>query len=641
MNKIILLPLLLILVGFSFGIETYNVFNTSFTYPTTGGFVTGGLNASDTNFTTSAWVNRSNPGTDFIWFDYTYNYSFISNDTMLNFTYRAKAEDLAGGVSVVPNIQLWNYTSGAYQTLWTPTDTGAPWDYIWNFTTQAEVNDFVNDTKIFTRVEVKIEGTGATATVYDQNLTITFDPSYPTWNQTPEDQTAYDTSWFYQVNASDNNVSLIYWLDDTDYIQIDSVNGTITSNSTENIQTEVIIFANNTYGYQVNQTVEFTIVRNSIYNCSGENQTIVFFFKNETVATPLTGNLELSVEVTSPIYFNTSTSVTDVWNTSLCLFPRTDTYLADIIAEYSKTDYTTRWHYYDNYNLSNTTKNIDLILLPTGDATDTTFTVYDNFGNTDQGTIIEAWKFELGNYTLVAMGKSNVDGEDKIQLEQNKEYEYILKEEGIISRTIAKSKLIGTTVTLTTIATISDFLTYDWGTNFDTSCSYNNVTKVMSCSVKDKGKATTSLRWQVYVQRNATSGWTAVCDQEVATTGATQSFTCDLSGYVEDPNSLGSSVYYGVAGKYEGVEFMVVGEYADSTYFYESRGYGGAGAFSAGLLIMALALAGVSLGPIVALSFTGVGLFVSTYLQLIDLTPQTLGYIIVMLAVIIYISRRK
>ena len=372
------------------------------------------------------------------------------------------------------------------------------------------------------------------------------------------------------------------------------------------------------------------------YNCSEGDKVLFAEIRNESGKAATKGDIEMTIEVTSPLITNFSYTAPEALNISICLYNLAKEYTTNIEIEYGEAGYRTRRHYYDSEVLTNETKIINLYMIDENTPTKTTFTINDNLGNNKAGTVLEAWKYDIGtnDYQLVEMGRTTSAGTTPLYLEHSKPYQYIIKDGGTAVLTTERQLLDSTTITLVVRLAISGVLTYEWENNFQTSCSFNNVSYLLTCTIEDLTDLTDAFLWEVEVQRNGTTGWTkqtGTCDR-ISTANPT-TFTCDLTGQLDAQ----SVVWRGISGLYSGDYFLIEGEYMDTT-LYTGKGYGTTGLFAVIILTMTLALAGVW-NPAVALSFTGLSIVITYWLQLINMPFEIAVAGVMFIAIGVYLMR--
>ena len=395
--------------------------------------------------------------------------------------------------------------------------------------------------------------------------------------------------------------------------------------------------------YVYGQYIQTTYFRDlNFTNCStGNTKLFTFIAKNETTAGNISGaDTEIAFTSVSDgdITKNFSFSFSNQGNFSICTnFPELN-YTLSYILEYTDTDYSTRYHYFDSYQKNNSTETINLYLLPTTSASAKIFTVNNPVGGHEEGVIIKALKYDVGTntYDMVAMGKTNSNGQAVINLQENTQYKYELWKNGVLVKTIDVELLTSATPPTFVIPgdTYGDvFVVY---ANYPVTCTYSNTTDELSCTMTESSDGSvTKIYWSVYVTKNGTSDIFVLRDEDIQYTFPAV-FTFDLTGYIEE----GSTVWYGIEITIGDYDYLVFSDYLDHPYFHISKGYGDAGLISALLLILVLAFAG-SWNPAVMIALVDVGVFVSWQLHLIEIPTEAAAAIIITLAIAAWVAGRS
>lgn len=554
MNRFILPLFLFLLVGMATAQSiSYSYYNTSYNTSSNRSSLPSNLErGADGNF--SSYVKDFPAATGHLNYTHNYSYGIIDSNnpyiTQIQINFKAIVQNDVNNVSLfVRNTSIDDFSLVEFDIF----STGDNYIYTYNFTTEAELSDIIDDTDNLVQFLVFTQTAQLATLYYGQNITLEYDLG--------------------------------------------------------------------------------------VYNCSStETPSLELIFRNETDKINMVADFDtIEINLLEPSISNFTFSEENVFNYTLCITPGVEAFTANIKSVYDETDFSKRFHYYDNFELSSTTQTKYLYLLDDAAATQTTFTINDNVGNALQDIVIEAWKYDAGNYTMVAMGRTDSSGTVPIYLQQNEEYEYRLKENGALLKTEETSLLFSATPDAFIITTQVTSLSWSWFNAFDTSCAYNNLTKEMSCTANDNGNITDSWHWRVYVARNGTTGWTGICDEY--STDNPVAFTCDLTGYIEE---TGSKVYYDInaRNKDDGLYYQVVKDYPPSEFFYASGGFGTAGIIIGMLVILMLGLAG-SFNPAVALTFMGLGVAVTSEygLNLLPITYTGFIGIVIVLVTAIYLVK--
>ena len=117
---------------------------------------------------------------------------------------------------------------------------------------------------------------------------------------------------------------------------------------------------------------------------------------------------------------NASFNINDVSTVSFCRDPASQDQVNATI-QYSKDGFDFRNYYFVNNSITNTTQNIRLFLLQDDFSTAITLVVNDELNNPFIDAVVQIQKFFIVNNTfeIVAMGRSDSDGQDVVFLQQN------------------------------------------------------------------------------------------------------------------------------------------------------------------------------------------------------------------------------
>lgn len=125
---------------------------------------------------------------------------------------------------------------------------------------------------------------------------------------------------------------------------------------------------------------------------------------------------------------------------------------ADYRISYEAAGYTQRDYYFSLVN--NSRNDIDLYLLSTGNSTDVVFTVQDENAQIVSNATIQMLRYyiDTNNYVIVAMGKTDSNGQSQINLESfNAFYYFVVQKTGSTILTTNPSRVIATEITLNTV----------------------------------------------------------------------------------------------------------------------------------------------------------------------------------------------
>lgn len=280
----------------------------------------------------------------------------------------------------------------------------------------------------------------------------------------------------------------------------------------------------------------------SIYNCSSGNVSLNFTGYNEETNASMNYDIEATFTywISSAFSKNMSFKLNNSNNYLVCIAPSNAVIYSNATIKYSNSTFSTRYYYLQSTTLTNSTSNIKLYLLSNTSSSLITITVYDELNNPKSDIVIQAMKQNvgLGTYTLVAEGKSDFSGLSYIYLKLHEIYKFLLMEDGVILREYEPMQLETTTLEFhVSTADVPEYFSY-----YDkvaTSCSFNNASKVLTCTYADTSGLTMDMLFNV--TRIGIVGETSQCT--LSSSSPSGSFTCTLSGnYTYKYNLVGK--YY-------------------------------------------------------------------------------------------------
>jgi hypothetical protein len=204
--------------------------------------------------------------------------------------------------------------------------------------------------------------------------------------------------WNFTINGSQNNIAI-----------------NLTNQSNQSVYNMLIT---NCSGASKVQTLNFT-VRNELTNALIVDADLIAFFRVWNSSSSNKQNTTLQ-------YQNSSTK-------AFCIYPSWANFKADYYTEFSATGFDTRQYNVENTTLTNVTQYTTLFMLGTGNATDITINVVDEYDDGISGVNVEAWKYSLANnnYTLVEIKETDNEGVVIMGLERTDEqYKFLVKQDG-------------------------------------------------------------------------------------------------------------------------------------------------------------------------------------------------------------------
>ena len=254
-------------------------------------------------------------------------------------------------------------------------------------------------------------------------------------------------------------------------------------------------------------------------------------------------------------------------------------------------------------------------MLSSASATDTKFIVKDVYHNLQDNVIIRAQRFytDSNEYIAVAMGRTGFDGVSGIPLKHNTWYRYILERDYAVLRTFNPMYL--TEAELELYLTVEESIEYfEYYQSIASSCSYNNDTLFLVCSVSDtSGKMVESVL--LVEERRPVGDWEIVCLNSSISSSTTM--TCDLSGHQN------KTLQYGLRGRFccSQETFFVLETGTLDLSSAAILSFGVIGVLMAFFLVITMGFVGIW-NPAVGIVFMILALFVSIYLGLITGSPE-------------------
>jgi len=207
-----------------------------------------------------------------------------------------------------------------------------------------------------------------------------------------------------------------------------------------------------------NYTEYLTTTLYSFTNCTGANASLFFRYKDEDTGSYILASHKSNLQLTSP----TGTEQEFLFdlpiaaNHSYCLTGLSSTTISTGMIEYYNSTYDARNYYFYEAEITNVTQNLTLYLLPSTLATGITINVEDESGEALEGytVYVERYSVETNSYTLIAMGRTDTNGQDVIFLRGGTAdtgdvwYRFKVYYHGTLLKTTLSQKVISTSVTL-------------------------------------------------------------------------------------------------------------------------------------------------------------------------------------------------
>lgn len=288
-------------------------------------------------------------------------------------------------------------------------------------------------------------------------------------------------------------------------------------------------------------------------SCTGGVYALNFTFFNERSQTTRTGNNSIAIDIqawyqNNSFFGNFSFNVTSATTEpiSICITPSYSTIHVNATVIYSSSGFWQRNYYLVNAPLSNVTTTVSLFVLNNTISGLTRIYVESSIGNPLAGRFVLAQRYypetaASGAYQTVAMIKTaDLTGDALTYLEyDNAFYRFVVLAGNTIiasfsNRQITLESSLDTfaNVNLRTSTATGEYYSYVKGTLVAFSCTVNNNTAVVSCSVTDTSGLLASSN--LSLTRNISLTPVILCSVYSTTSGAL--LTCNTSSY-------GSGVY--------------------------------------------------------------------------------------------------
>lgn len=366
-------------------------------------------------------------------------------------------------------------------------------------------------------------------------------------------------------------------------------------NFTSPIQHEMFVNVN------VNNT--FYYVTSFIVDCSlGGTPSLNFTFMEEETLQNITADIEATFTLNSLSGFdkNTTYSIEDTYNLTLCIIPDTETYNVDATIYYENENYEVRTYYFDDLIINNQIQNYTLILINStfGEVID--INLVDSTNLPVNGALINIQRHYIGNntYRTVAIAKTDFDGKGVTYLRLNDvPYKFIIIQDGIVlantDTTYVTSNSLNIQLDPGTIGNI-----YNVYGNVEGECEYTPSTMTFECDIIDvTGASQTAC---LIVDQRITLGIVDVCN----TCGTGSSINLQCSGI----NTTTGMYYYNLYVNGSQISLL-------ADYIYEDPGadlLGLTGVFGVALLLIMLSFFSKSPSQIIILETFGFGIAVAT-----------------------------
>lgn len=374
--------------------------------------------------------------------------------------------------------------------------------------------------------------------------------------------------------------------------------------------------------YQTLSTGNLSVYKLIVTFCGDSNLTSVVYrtFDETTWGYLNYSNYSLKVTVRGgDVTRNYSKMVTYAQNISICVYPTSANYTGDITLYYSniKTETNSygqrQWHNY-NFRLDNDTKWINVYLLNTTYEYQVEIDTRDINNLLAPNTIVifQKFNYSLNKYLNMTSIYSGVDAKSTTILDRyDTPYRIVLTDsDGVTLNTYDDYFIVESPTVLRTSTSYSNEIqTFE---DITVSCSYSNVTKVLSCSFTDPNQKLIQIRFEVV--ESGLWGKPTICNETLNNTYS-GTFTCDLTSV--DAATKGFT--YKLIGRLNNYQayLLLSGNIEKS----QPTMYGASGLWLAMLVWMSIFFIG-TWKPEVAIGLSVFGFFIAIWLKLIDVGTE-------------------
>jgi hypothetical protein len=481
---------------------------------------------------------------------------------------------------------------------------------------------------------------------YTQTLNYAFDIGLSSWSKNPVFEGDTVVSYIQASNLSSSATLANAYLisNGTMYIgTYSNYNGTknyyrqfsagATSNAIDNraYNWSLAISYNGSILYRNISVSPLTVMKLALTDCGYNNITAVSYSTHDEMTWSYVNYSDYSIRVTlrnGPISREYSFSQNVTQNISVCVQPFVSNISADVMLLYSNgysgNSYPQRTWYAFNTPLRNTTEKIQVYLLPGVNATGITVQTKNQYGVAKNNVLLVFQKY---NYTKT--GYVNMTSVFSGDSAQTYSYFNLYSTPYRILVYDTNNNLLNTyndfIISSTSIAVGTTTIYPDYGGRFglvSSSCSYDNNTKIVSCSYDDPNNYLTSITF--IVREMLFTGERIICNEtSEAHSGA---FTCDLSDIA--PSSNGYEYYLiGSMNPDSPMSWGVIRPTAQQIF-------GAGGLIYTALIIMTLFFVGIW-KPVVGIVAAFAGLLLSSFMGMYDISVDMIGALLLLVVLLV------
>jgi hypothetical protein len=303
-----------------------------------------------------------------------------------------------------------------------------------------------------------------------------------------------------------------------------------------------------------------------------------------------------------------------------CIYSSDQEYEVFASMEYSGDNFDDRTYYLTNATLTNDTTTVNLYMIEDTLGDEMTFTVQNNDLVTLEGYYVQFNRKDTANatYKTITIGQTDNDGRFTTNIEKGGGVVYqfiVIDTQGTVVDTITPVTFVSTDTTYTiTVGADDIFNIYD---DLTYSCTYDNSTRILVCTVTDSSGLMTKSR--ILVQRRITHRWTDLYDN--TDTGATVIHTATLTNNVDDYR------YFLYANN------VLIDSGTIDTAEIVMSPYGQAGLFVVLMLVVVMAFLGINY-PGMSMFLTVIAIVISNAINLISISESAVVGIVFVAGII-------
>lgn len=544
----------------------------------------------------------------------------LSNYANLNFTIGFTQASYNASIYVDGTFNITaNITNSTYSNFTFPLSDGAHTIYI-----QLTDNASVNKSVTFTLKEYALNSTTDLTDVLATQQLYYY---------------AYLGNYSNSLNPS-TNIQVTFNLNGTMYnATYNSTTGTLLTyyalltmpNVNASIQLNTTAYFNFTGGLRSESTND-TLTVNKIYinNCTAPASmpTATFVAYDEITGTPLT-NMNYDLIVTYWIgtsMFNYSFTYTNVTTATLCIYPNYSTIYANVdVAIYNASE-RYRTNYLVNASLTNVSQQVTTYTFVNSSGSIVTFSLIDQYGNPVSNNYIKVQRYFTANTSwldVTTLRTNGVGGASTYLIPYDVAYKFLIYNNNTLVRTYDPIYITQGAYQFTTASTTA--IDYKYYMNIGVACSWNNATKIFSCTATDPSGLMANAR--LLVRETRMFGATDLCNSNAS--GSAVTIICDLNAHSNTTDGFSYAFYTTINSR----EYLRQSGYFNAPTL-STANYGTSGLIYTAIIVILLFFAGIwSVSLAVVLAYAG--LVLSTLIGFIALSVPTLiglGAVVIIIA---------